>query len=195
MTHNFKWATLANFFEVANEILPATINQGSLWLGNVDSSGLSFLQEQRIDVVVNCSKDLPFNGENTENIRIPANDTFFNIPDEDLNQMCLGFKNWIPIIIERLAEGKNVLVHCYAGKQRSAIFVTALLLQIDNLKRPNSFYLITSSPDKNENRKKITRDEVEAMTIHVQKLRPQAFTFGLKCNFWKALMIYFQITI
>ena len=51
----------------ANEIL------SGLWLGNIlDAKNLEFINS--IDIVINCSKDIPFLSKDTKNIRVPIDD-------------------------------------------------------------------------------------------------------------------------
>jgi hypothetical protein len=95
-------------YSSANEVLTG------LWLGNIiDSQNKRFLRH--IDVIINCSKDIPFSVSYTNNIRIPIED------DLQKSEMVTLYK-LLPDITRKihdyLANNKKVLVHCYAGKQR-----------------------------------------------------------------------------
>jgi len=104
----------------AHEILPG------LWLGNkAASQDRMWLQTSQIGAVFNCTKDLPF----VQNIgihmyRVPVDD---NLQAEELRNL----QHWSWEIVYKLtkerSDGKRVLVHCFAGMQRSAA-VTAMFL-------------------------------------------------------------------
>ena len=102
-----------------------------LFLGNAaDSESVGTYA----DVVVNCTNDLPFFGCSTTQAqyRIPAED------NGDPRQQSV-FQAHAPEVLDAVAERiasdrdssrMRVLVHCAAGRQRSAAFVAALLLKL-----------------------------------------------------------------
>lgn len=104
----------------ADQIIPR------LWLGNFNSSqNLEFIKNNRITVVVNCTKDLPFLKVNgVYKYRIPVHD---NLQQEEILAMTKWIGKILPIIEEHYKHGRSILIHCAAGMQRSAIVVLSFL--------------------------------------------------------------------
>lgn len=75
--------------------------------------------------VINCSKDLPM--VSTYGMRLPIND---DMSPEAFRTMHAA----LPMIIRRINNirnsGGDVLVHCFAGQQRSAAVVAAYLMSL-----------------------------------------------------------------
>ena len=72
--------------------------------------------------IVNCSRDLPMLSPN--GVRLAIDDA----PVE--NERMLGFFPRVTQLIRRkLREGDEVIVHCWAGQQRSAAVVAAYLMR------------------------------------------------------------------
>lgn len=116
------------------EILP------NLWLGNIICSRNSkFILDNSINVVVNCSKDIPFSSKNTKNYRIAVDD---NLKETEINIFFEYLDKIIPIIHEHLLNNDVILVHCYAGKQRSASIISAYLMKYSNMSLKQSIEVI-----------------------------------------------------
>lgn len=114
----------------ATEILP------NLWLGSIlAAKNKSFFDQNDIHIVINCSTDIPFYSNYTVNVRVPVND---NLKTEEVNKL----EKYLPITTDfmnkNLLNGKNILVHCYAGKQRSAAVVAAYLVKFANMSLTDS---------------------------------------------------------
>lgn len=105
-----------------SEILPR------LWLGNInDSQSDNFLKKNRINVIVNCTKDLSFNPHFTGyKYRIPVDD---NLEVDQILAMIGFLAEILPIIHRHYKHGDNILIHCYAGIQRSAIVTLSYLYE------------------------------------------------------------------
>lgn len=103
------------------EILP------NLWLGNLKTaqSG-NFIEKYDIDCILNCSSDIPFYTNETLNIRISVNDNF---KQDEIDKMYNYLDKSSNIIEKYLKDNKKILVHCYAGKQRSACVIAAYLIK------------------------------------------------------------------
>jgi len=104
----------------AHQIIPR------LWLGDKNASmDADFLRRNNITVVFNCTKDLPFSPGIPTKYRVPVDD---NLKVAELNNMGV----WAPeIVVKVLGEykkGRSILIHCFAGMQRSAAVVAMLLL-------------------------------------------------------------------
>jgi dual specificity MAP kinase phosphatase len=109
----------------ATEIIP------NLWLGNAtDSQQYPWINQ--FDIVINCTKDLPFYLENThcKNIRIPIDD---NLEPIEIENMYNCLETIIDYIHIQLLKGKKIFIHCFAGIQRSATVIVAYLLKYTKL--------------------------------------------------------------
>ena len=142
----------------ADEIIPR------LWLGNVRASqDEDFIQREKIDVIFNCTKDLPFLYEERRSLttmkdlpflieerrsltmpkqyRVPVDD---NLQEEEIRNIEL----WSPEIAHKLLtlynKGHTILVHCYAGMQRSAACVAILLIALKHMKAEDAMNYIRS---------------------------------------------------
>lgn len=121
------------FIDDANLILPG------LWLGNGKSSmNEEFLKKNKITTVFNCTKDLPFHSSIRKRYRVPVHD---NLKEEEIRNMEL----WSFEIVYKLTKEhkrNNVLVHCYAGMQRSAAVVAMYLIANKRMKKEDAVNFI-----------------------------------------------------
>jgi len=97
-----------------------------LWLGNRAASvDPEFLSQKNITIVFNCTKDLPFAPQIPTKVRVPVDD---NLAPAELANLA----RWAPEIIYKLVraynQGHTILVHCFAGMQRSAAVVAMFLI-------------------------------------------------------------------
>jgi hypothetical protein len=129
----------------ANEILPG------LWLGNKHAaSDPDFILGNKIEIVYNCTKDLPFipliSKENR--YRVYVDD---NLEEAEIKNMEIWAREISFSIIKSYTSGKHILVHCYAGIQRSATCIVFLLIALKGMsaqeaiqyvkqRRPIAFY-------------------------------------------------------
>ena len=103
-----------------NEIIPR------LWLGNFNASkDKSFFQANRINVVFNCTKDLPFSGYAETQYRVPIDD---NLEEAEIRNLALWSAEVAYKIANHYANGDRILVHCMAGMQRSAACIAIFLI-------------------------------------------------------------------
>ena len=103
-----------------------------LWLGNGKASmDDKFLKENNIIAVFNCTKDLPFNSNVRRRFRVPVDD---NLKQEEIRNMELWSFEIIYKLTKEHKQG-NVLVHCYAGMQRSAAVVAMYLIAKYGMKK------------------------------------------------------------
>lgn len=114
-----------------------------LWLGNKQASqDAQFLKTNDITVIVNCTKDLPFL-ENPEvptiKYRVPIDD---NLQQQEINNMVSWLAKLCPIIDKHHKQGHKILIHCYAGMQRSAIMMLSYLYQYHGMSANHAYYHI-----------------------------------------------------
>lgn len=142
-----------------------------IYLGNIEAAkDKKFFKEKNIKAVLNCTKerDIPnyfSNKKDIEYIRIPVDDSLL---EKDFELMY----KYMPCIVEFIHKHadiskNNILIHCWAGRQRSAIAVAAYLI------------------DKHE------MTPHEACKLILEK-RPEAFFFGESLNFKKSLEKYYK---
>lgn len=100
-----------------------------LWISNGETSQIpSFFKDNKITAVLNVTKDIPCKFKNKLDYgRVYVDDSLKQV-DYDIMTKCL------PYCVEfinknRNIDGKNVLVHCHEGAQRSAVSVLAYLLK------------------------------------------------------------------
>tara|TARA_B100000131_G_C17956627_1_gene548685 strand:+ start:436 stop:879 length:444 start_codon:yes stop_codon:yes gene_type:complete len=107
------------------EIIPG------LWLSDKNISlNKQFFKDNQIDIVINCSKDLQFIDLDIEKVRLKIHD---NLQDDEIINMYHNLDYITKYIYNNLLLCKNILVHCYAGKQRSATVIIAYLLRYSKL--------------------------------------------------------------
>jgi hypothetical protein len=116
----------------ANEIIP------NLWLGNIkDSQDTLFIKS--MDIIINCTKDLPFQDDTKICIRISIEDNLEAIEIANLYKYLDKVSSYIN---KHLMSGNTILVHCFAGKQRSASIVCAYLMRYCGLTLSNATQLL-----------------------------------------------------
>jgi hypothetical protein len=121
-------------FNNADLILPR------LWLGNAQAAhDENFLRQKGIEVVFNCTKDIPFHPSLKRRYRVPVDD---NLEREEIRNM----EHWSFEILYKLLneykEGRTILVHCAAGMQRSAAVVAMFLIATQGMKWEDAIQFI-----------------------------------------------------
>lgn len=120
-----------------------------LWLGNARAAqNEDFLKQQGIEVVFNCTKDIPFSKVIRRRYRVPVDD---DLSEEEIRNMELWSFEIVYKLIKEYNSGKTILVHCAAGMQRSAAVTAMFLIATQGMKweealqfirqrRPIAFY-------------------------------------------------------
>jgi len=149
-----------------NQIIP------NLYLGSIEASrDYDFIHGKQISVIINCSKDIidtyslnllkPIeeapqsiqdwlynNSYYVKYYRVPVDDSGRIQDIDDFYKLVIPL---LPLIKKEYDSGKNILVHCSAGAQRSPSFVCAFLMYYYNIglqksidyvleKKPNVFF-------------------------------------------------------
>lgn len=153
----------------ATEILP------NIWLGNWKClKDSAFLKGKNIQVIFNCSRNIPFpkGYEGEKGIRIDVDDS---LQQADIQRLTLFLEPAAKKIAHYYAQSKPILIHCYAGKQRSATILAAFIMRYTKLnaittikliqsKRPNAFQPgINFRESLLEFEKKFGEDQFEAL--------------------------------
>jgi len=127
----------------ADEIIPG------LWLGNAHASmDETFLKNAKIQVVFNCTKDLPFHQSIRRRYRVPVDD---NLKPEEIRNMELWSYEIVLKMYHEYKEGRPIFVHCAAGMQRSPAAIAMFLIATQGMaseqakafikqRRPIAFY-------------------------------------------------------
>lgn len=110
-----------------------------IWVGDVFSSkDLKFLNDNKIEIIINCTKEIPFSSKfKGEKYRIPI----FDNPNE-LETLKRYIDDYVEIINENLLNKKNILIHCRAGRQRSTIVLAYYIQKILKYKKTTTIDLI-----------------------------------------------------
>ena len=121
----------------------------NLYIGSIESSeNFDFIKQNNISVIINCTKDI--NDKFSLNLLKPIEDApenvqkwlynnsyyikYYRIPVDDngKEEEIINFYKYVikilPIIYNAYNNGKNILVHCLAGNQRSAAFVAIFVM-------------------------------------------------------------------
>lgn len=174
------------FFPNCNMIIPR------IWLGDVDAAhNVSFLTKESIDIVVNCTPNHPFI---SDSIVIASDITFLRIPvydsllERDFILMEQYMEIFLPYLLQQYTNNKNLLIHCYAGKQRSGILVASLLyILLSGHHIPPQVIGLEKLPSSRQ-------ALADTIFVFLLSRRPQVFTFGFRINFIKSFQRYFNLT-
>ena len=180
-------------FSCENNVnLILTDNGTNLWIGNYKAAlDYHFLKDNNISVVINCTREIPFIYNITdkpiklETVRIPVFDTS---SDNDNKIMKDKLDSVIPFMNTKFfKEHKNILVHCAAGKSRSASVVAAFIYNYVK----NNYTKNIKGNIKYDTSKLATDDQIMVNAIrYIIKKRNCTFYYGSKVNFKKALREY-----
>ena len=107
-------------YQSANEIVER------IWLGDYKASqDETFLRGNHIDVVINCTKDLPFKMVAPTQYRVPLDD---NLEEVEIRNAALWSYEIAYTIMKHWKKGDRILIHCMAGRQRSAASIAMFLI-------------------------------------------------------------------
>ena len=120
-----------------------------LWLGNIKAAAdEGWMKRENVTVVFNCTKDIPFADSIVTRYRIAVHD---NLEPEEIQFMIDSAEDIAYNILKEYKKGHTILVHCYAGMQRSAAAVAIFMMlwlqmkpyetmEFIKSKRPIAFY-------------------------------------------------------
>lgn len=83
-------------------------------------------------LVINCTKNLPpvWTGWDHQRLQIAVDD---DCHEDSLDTMYRAFENVVKTMHTFISSGRSVLVHCFAGQQRSAAVVAAYLMYVHGI--------------------------------------------------------------
>jgi hypothetical protein len=120
----------------ADEIVPG------LWLGSRTAAlDPKWLGEHNIKCVFNCTKDIPYVESVQRRYRVPIDD---NLEFEEIRNLELWSFEVVYKMVREYKTGEPILVHCAAGRQRSAACVALFLIATRNMNPQQAMEFIKS---------------------------------------------------
>ena len=144
----------------------------NLWIGNIKASKSKSIIND-MDIIINLSKDIPFLKKDKLNYRISVND---DLTTNSNNIMYKNLNKFADIIHINLLNQKKILVHCYAGMQRSASLIVAYLMKYFNMSLSDAVIYLKSKrsivffPFINFKKALVKFEKKLSKTLHNQKL-------------------------
>lgn len=113
----------------------------NVWISDYETSiDAKFLEEHKIDVIINCTKNLRFtNKKGIIKYRVPLNDSPF-----DINKFIDFLPSAAEFINNCMSEDKNILIHCQCGINRSPTVFAAYLILYEKMKSSDAIDFIRS---------------------------------------------------
>ena len=127
-----------------DEIVPG------LWIGNMEAANdLHLLKKNNIKYIFNISRDIPNFYEISENFKYYNFQVDDSLLIKDIDLMTQNLAILVNELDTRLRKKNgSILVHCYAGRQRSAIVVAAYLVFKYNMTPEDACqYILTRRPE------------------------------------------------
>ena len=122
----------------ANEVIPR------IWLGSFHSArDDEWLRTHGIQIIFNCTKDLPFTPCETveARYRVPVHD---NLEPAEIKALASFSASVAYEIVKHYKEGKTILIHCAAGMQRSAACTAFFLISFTGCNADDAIKYIKS---------------------------------------------------
>ncbi len=151
---------------ISNQIFIGDMNDAQRW---------DTLSQNKINIVVNCTKDLPnYFCKNPEiaYYRLPVEDDRTGV---EITSFYYFAKQLVPLLAKEHENGSRILIHCRAGMQRSAALVLLLLIYL----RPTCD-AITGKTTYNS--------RVDDVAFYMLSKRQCVFNYGTDMNFRNAVI-------
>ena len=116
---------MTNPFLDREAFYPRKLVARNVWVGSAaDAVDSKFLRDADISLIVNCTKNLNFlPGTHTHNHRVGVDDDF-----REVSPMVMKIPESVALIDTHLKNNRGVLIHCWAGMQRSCTIAAAYLM-------------------------------------------------------------------
>jgi len=122
---------------------PANLIIPRIWLGDIRAARDSmFVRATGITTVINCTKDAPFLMEIENKYRVPVED---NLEEEEIRNMALWSSEIVHTILRHYYAGETILIHCMAGRQRSAAVTAMVLIALYNCRFDRAMELVRTA--------------------------------------------------
>lgn len=115
-----------------------------IWIGDEDAAlDRKILDGLNIRAIVNCTEHVPNKWSDIDYINVTVGDPGPNADAncEDFEKMCECLMDTAVFMLSAVRRGRNVLVHCRSGKQRSA-FVVLYYLWLHGYRWIDSYKII-----------------------------------------------------
>jgi dual specificity protein phosphatase-like protein len=160
----------------------------NIWIGNqAASQSKQFMKNNNIDVIINCTKHIPFVDLPLIKLRVPINDPGVNAPldQEDVSLMLNYLPRVTKFINNHYKNDQNIFIHCHAGMQRSAAICAAFLARF--------IFYPTLARSPHIDTTFFRRESMDRAIRLIQVMRPVAFSRGQSINFKNALNRFLEI--
>lgn len=120
-----------------HEILPG------LWIGDAEAAeNLRFLKNKNITCIINCTDNIPFveDSQIVHKIRLSVKD---NLERTEITKLYKLLNTTVNQIYS-LLPNHRILIHCKAGRQRSATIIVAYLMKFGNLSKKEAIEILQS---------------------------------------------------
>ena len=165
-----------------------------VWLGDANAAlSREFLDGNHINVIVNCTVDVPFAGFTNDKYykrrRLAVEDSLLQ---KDILLMEAYFIDILPFLIKEYNDGKVIFLHCFRGKQRSAIVVAAFLKALYDKGKWSERLELGDADSPSEMDKQGLEEQFDTIFRFICSKRPSAFMYGLRANFKESFIRYFD---
>tara|TARA_Y100000817_G_C16858702_1_gene544996 strand:- start:112 stop:528 length:417 start_codon:yes stop_codon:yes gene_type:complete len=126
--------------------MPTEIISG-LWLGDInDSLNKSFLKDNLIDILINCTTNYGYiDSIETKKLRIPL--SYNLLPGTDLILLKKNHDKIVSFILKNI-ESSNILIFCYDGLRISPLIIALFLIKYGEISKDNIRSILRSKNEK-----------------------------------------------
>lgn len=162
-----------------------------VWVGDAKAAlDRAFVDGNHVNVIVNCTTDLPFAGFiNSRYYTIKRVCVEDSLLEKDILLMQSYFVDVLPFLLKEYNEGKVILIHCFKGKQRSAIIMAAFLKVLYDHGKWNES---DGVDEKSEMDGATLESQFSTISHYICSKRPGAFMYGLRANFKNSFLRFFN---
>mgnify|MGYP001302293709 CR=1 FL=1 len=126
--------------------MPTEILSG-LWIGDInDSFDKSFIEDNLIKILINCTEDYGFiNTIETKKIRIPLSSNL--TPEKDLLLLQNNKDRIIDFILKNISK-YNILIYCYDGLKISPLIIALFIINYGGVSKDDIRDILRSKNNK-----------------------------------------------